>query len=179
MGNVNNVTAGKPKTAGCCYCGSGTAPTSTSTAIPTTMKNLGYLGDAGLTNSNSPTVEKVKAWGGDIVMVSSTERGDTFKFVLLETKNQDVQKAVYGDANVTTVSNETKITAKNIVAKENVWVFDMITTDDKAHRIVVPKGVISGLEDIVYADNSAVGYGVTLDALPDANGVTHFEYFAQ
>lgn len=177
MGNVNNVTTGKPKAAGWCYCGSGTAPTSASATIPTTMKDMGYLGDAGVTNSNSPTVENIKAWGGAIVMVSSTERGDTFKFVLLETTNVDVQKVVYGANNVTTASNTTTIKVNNNPSDKNVWVFDMITSNNKAHRIVIPIGILSGLEDIEYKDNGAVGYGVTISALPDSTGNTHYEYF--
>ena len=35
---------------------------------------------------------------------------------------------------------------------------------------------LTALEDITYASGSAVAYGVTLTALPDETGNTHYEY---
>ena len=37
-------------------------------------------------------------------------------------------------------------------------------------------GKISEIEDIVYSDSEAVGYGTTLECIPDSDGNTHYEY---
>lgn len=89
MSTVANVTAGKPKLGGAIYRAPiGTAlPTDTSTALNAAFKQLGYVSDDGLTNSNNAEYEDIKAWGGDIVLSTQTEKADTFKFTLLEVLN--------------------------------------------------------------------------------------------
>ena len=52
----------------------------------------------------------------------------------------------------------------------------MVLKNSVAKRIVVPCASVSAVEDIVYADNSAVGYNTTISAVPDATGDTHHEY---
>ena len=52
----------------------------------------------------------------------------------------------------------------------------MLLNGNTAKRIVAPDAVISALADVVYKDDDAVGYGVTLTCLPDSSENTHYEY---
>ena len=44
-------------------------------------------------------------------------------------------------------------------------------------RVVIPAGQVTNVNEVTYDDTSAVGYAVTLSALPDSEGNTHYEYF--
>ena len=177
--NVSNVTAGKPKVGGAIFRApvGTTLPTDASTALDAAFVNLGFVSEDGVTNSNSPESDELKAWGGDTVLNLQTAKPDTFKYTLIEALNVEVLKYVYGDDNVSgTLKTGIHIKANSSDQKESVIVVDMVLNGGTLKRIVIPKGKVSEVGDIVYKDGGAVGYETTLTALPDSNGDTHHEY---
>lgn len=183
MATVSNVSAGKPKIGGAIFVApKGTAvPTSSSTTLDTsTFKALGYVSEDGLTNGNSPSIETIKAWGGDTVLTTSSERPDTFKFTLLEILNVDVLKLVYGAANVSgDLASGITVKANNDATDEVVIVIDMVLRNNVLKRICVPSCSVTAVGDITYVDNDAVGYETTITAFPDSANNTHYEYIKQ
>lgn len=176
---ATNVTVGKPNVSGAVYRApiGTTLPTDATTALDAAFVSLGYVSEDGLSNNNELSVEATKAWGGNIVLRSLTEMNDEFSLTLIETKNADVLKAVYGDANVT-VDASNNVTV-NVIAEdpvEAVWVFELALRGGIARRIVIPDGAITSRDEITYNDSDAVGYGITISAYPDASAKTHIEY---
>lgn len=179
MSNVDNVTTGKPKVGGAIFVApmNEELPKDASSELSSKYKSMGYISEDGLTNSNSPSSENVKAWGGDIVMTSATDKPDTFKYTLIESLNPEVLKHVYGSDNVSgDIASGITIKANNNLQEGCIVVIDMILKGGILKRIVVPKAYVTAVEDISYADNKAVSYGTTISALPDADGNTHYEY---
>ena len=176
---ATNVTVGKPKVGGAVHWAplETTLPTSATASLNAAFVDLGYVSEDGLTNNNSPESDTVKAWGGDTVLSLQTDRPDTFSLTLLEAMNADVLKTVYGSDNVVAdASGNLTIKATAQDMPSGVWVFDMILKGGRAKRIVVPNGTISELGDIVYKDDEAVGYNITITDVPDTDGVYHYEY---
>lgn len=179
---ASNVTAGKPKITGAIFrapVGS-TLPTDAKTELDVAFKCLGYVSEDGVTNGNSPESEQTKAWGGDVVLSTQTEKPDTFQFKLIEAKNVDVLKMIYGDSHVTgdlDTGIKVDVTAED--PGPAAYVIDMILKDGDLKRMVIPSASISEMDDIVYNDSEPVGYDVTLTATADDTGCTHHEYIVK
>lgn len=180
MPTSSNVSTGKPRVSGAIYrAAKGTAlPTDAKTALASTYKELGYVSEDGVTNSNELDSENIKAWGGQVVLVTVTEKTDSFTFSLIESLNLDVLKAVYGDGNVTQASSGGMISVTvnaNEVA-EAVYIIDVAMANNMLKRIVIPAGKLGELGDVVYKDDEPVAYEVTINCMPDASGNNHYEY---
>ena len=174
-----NVTAAKPKIGGAVSSAvlGTTLPTNAKDTLNEAFKTLGYISEDGLTNENSPESEEVKAWGGQTVLSSQTDKKDTFKFKLIEGLNIDVLKEVYGEDNVTgTLATGITVKANASELPEHVLVIDMILKNGSVKRIVIPRGKVSEIGEIGYKDGEPVGYELTITALPDDQENNHYEY---
>lgn len=178
--NKNNVTTGKPKIGGSVFVApiGSTIPTDAVTDLAAAFKNLGYCSDDGLKNNGSRTVDKIKAWGGAVVLTTQSEKVDEYKITLIESMNPEVLKVVNGDNNVTgTIDSGLTVTSDESELADHIFVFDMILRGGILQRIVIPCGAVTNVEEVTYNDKSAVGYAITITAMPDTNGKTSYKYY--
>lgn len=179
MTNVNNVTSAKPKIGGAIFSAPlGTPlPTDATTDLNAAFKPLGYVSEDGLVNENTASTDNLKAWGGDIVDTVQTEKTDTFTYTLIESLNIDVLKEIYGKDNVSgDLTTGITIKANSKELEQHAVVVEIILKGKVLKRIVIPNGKVTEVGEISYTDSDMVGYETTLNAFPDSDGNTHYEY---
>lgn len=179
MSDAQKVTVGKPKVGGAIFKAplGVKLPENAIDDLSGEFVSLGYASDSGLVNSNSPESTNIKAWGGDTVLTTQTDKKDTFKFQLIEALNINALKAVYGEDNVSgTLETGITIKANSKEHESFVWVFDMILKGNILKRVVLPSASVSSVGDVTYADETQIGYDTTITAVPDVAGNTHYEY---
>jgi len=165
------ASVGKPNVAGAVFVApvGTTLPATATESLNSAFKNLGYVSEDGVTNTNGPEVSEIKAWGGDVILSPYSGKKDEWKLKLVSVLNPDVLAAVYGPDNVSgTLASGVTVRANSNEPPSMVWVIDMICSDGEdtaAKRVVIPNGKVSGLADIVYKDSDAVGYEITIAAL--------------
>lgn len=179
--NAANVSTGKPKAAGAIFTApyETETPTDATTALVAAFLGLGYVSEDGLVNAIETDTESIPAWGGDTVLMVNTSREETFTFTFIET-NENVLSEVYGEDNVTVgLDDEITVVHSNIDRVPRRYVFEIALTNKRVKRIVVPRAQITEVGEVTYADGEAIGYEVTIAALPDGpQGITATEYIA-
>lgn len=183
MGNESkNVSVGKPLATGAIFVApSGTAvPTDAIASLATAFKCVGYISEDGVTNAIKTETEPIKAWGGDSVLNTQTSHEETFAFKMIEANEVSLEQA-YGKGNVTKDDVTGNLTIIHNSKEKSIYVYviETILSDSKIKRVVIPSGKVIELGDVVYKDNEAIGYEVTVSAAPDSNGNTAYEYLAK
>lgn len=172
------VSTGKPKVGGAVYYGDAALvlPADAVSAIPSGMVELGYCSEDGLTDKPEITVQDIKAWGGDVVDSSETEKKETYTVTLIEGINPNVLKFVHGDDNVTgTLEGGIAVKAWKGERGYHSIIVDMVGKDTLI-RHVIPYGKIIKVGEVHYRQGEAIGYQLDIAAYPNAEGAYHLEY---
>lgn len=180
MANSAYVSTGKPNVNGAIYRAPvGTPlPTDASSTPNAAFVELGFVSEDGVTNNNTADSDVVNEWGGSPVLTLQTSKPDEWTLTLIESLNPNVLETVYGTDNVTynAVAGTIAVAANADQLAAQSYVIDMYFTGGAMKRIVIPNGSLSELGEIVYKADEAVGYELTLNALKDSSGNTHYEY---
>lgn len=132
--------------------------------------DLGYVSEDGLVEAESRDWEEIKAWQNRaIVRRLLTDNETTFAFTLIENTKAALELRHAGS----TMSTTTGVHTLEVMVPQEAfyaWGFDIIDGDEH-HRITVPKGSVTEVEDITYANGEAIGYGFTVAAYPSGTGL--------
>lgn len=177
-GITTNVTAGKPNTSGAVFTAPAgtTLPTTANGSLNSAFNDMGFVSEDGVTKSTSISTTTIKEWGGSPVLVTQDEKIISVKFKLIEYKNKKVHSFVHGSTNVTEAGGAVTIKNNSDDPGEQAIVIDMILRGNIPYRMVIPRGKITAIGDIVYKSNEAIGYDVTITTMDDDSGNSAYEY---
>lgn len=177
--NTKYINTGKPKIGGAIFTAPlGTAlPTDSTSALNSAFKCTGFVTEDGVSDNLTRSTKDIKAWGGDTVMRIQTAFGDEFKWSFLQSNDPEVLAAIFGEGNVTGTP-ETGMTLKvnSEMVPSRAWVIETVLKDGGTKRVVIPNGTPAMSGEIKYSDQDAIVYPITVGALPDEQGNTHYEY---
>jgi hypothetical protein len=181
---TNVLVPGPLVTGGVLVAPTGTAlPVDEAAALNAAFTALGFITDDGVENADSIDTDVVRAWGGVIIATTQSSRTATFAFTMAEYFNADVNKLVWGDANVQTVAPTASSGTKFKVSASayartpfKSFVFEMNGDGAAKSRIVVPRARVTDMENRTFVHTAVTGRGVTLTAFPDAAGNSYYEY---
>lgn len=147
------------------------APTGTAGALNAAFKDLGYIGEDGVTETQpgSGDVERIKAWqGGATVRTIRTPSEDlpTWSFVLLETKKEVVELYYRTSVTQTATEGSYEVDAENQDSGHS-FVIDVVDGSE-LERVHIPRGFVSEVGDKVYANGEPIGYEVTIEGERDS-----------
>lgn len=145
-----------------------------SVALDNAFTGNEYVSEDGLTLAPSKSTADIKDWSGATVRKVLESFDGTLAWTMIST-NANAMKIAFGEENVTTEvatlthGNQVRAALGADLPDVKSWVF-LMKDGDARIVIVVPKGQITELQDVTFAANSAVGWGVTLATYPDDSG---------
>ena len=153
------------------------APASSSAALAAAFKDLGYVSDAGVTESRPRSTNEIRAWqGGTLVRQMITSGSLTFHFVLIETKLETVE-LFYGTSVTQTAPEGSFPIIPTSTGGRQVFVVDVIDGAELI-RTFIPQGEVTEVGDMVFVNSDPIGYDCTVTAYPDATLGANAKVFA-
>lgn len=167
--NTKNVSVGKGVAGGYMFVAptGTTLPTDNSTELDAAYLNVGYLGDDGITFSDSSETDSFFDLNGDTIETSNGSIEKSFTVTLREIK-KDSLALIYGSNNVTDQTGKLTAHDKGPNDASYVVVFELLLKNGRKWRRVGPQCKLGELGDmnVVYSD--LVGREITMSVLKDA-----------
>lgn len=156
----------------------GTAlPTAVNSTLDPAMKDLGWIGEDGVTRTFGGAADRevIRGWQNNgVVMVirTPTEDNPTVTFVCLETKKEVIEFAL--ETTVTASATDGKyIFDAEKIPTSRVLVLDVVD-GTRIRRTAVPKAVRTEIGDQVFAYGEPIGWELTVECERDTTLGGHF-----
>jgi hypothetical protein len=152
-----------------------TAPTAPDTAPAVGWLELGWLGEDGVTETREVDTDTKRAWqGGTVVRTVRTSDTRRFSVVALET-NVVTAGLIRPGSTPSTTAGVTTTPVKSYVGQDvRAWIIDTFTADIETRKVIT-RGEVVEIGDVVYQNAEITAYELTIECLPDTNGVLYTE----
>ncbi|MBJ8342777.1 IPT/TIG domain-containing protein [Antrihabitans sp. YC3-6] len=154
-----------------------TAPTDAIASLSNLFKDHGYVGESGIVNSASRDVQKKKSFGGATVATLQNDYTETYQVTLLEDKNAETLRTVFGDSNVEVDEDgfPIKVRHNKSILPKSFYVVDTIDGEGMLQRDLIEIGQVTTVGDITKVHTDTVEYTLTIECFENADGDTVVE----
>ncbi|MBT2266454.1 phage tail tube protein [Rhodococcus erythropolis] len=145
-----------------------TLPTGATTALSAAYEYQGGNSEAGYTNKQERTSQKIRDHDGEVVANLQSEYTETFTIEVIESRNTPTLKTIYGDDNVTITpatsssGEEVLVRHNEVVLPRSVFVFDTVYGKGK-RRQCIPLGQVTEVGDVTFVSKDIVKYPLTIE----------------
>lgn len=148
----------------------GTAvPTSPTDPLPVAWREMGWISEEGLTESPNDTTKEIKAWqNGTTVRRLITGSTYNFKFKAIET-NALTLETYHKGSSIGTAGGVSTLEVLGASAQRWMFAFDLVD-GDKHLRVVLQDAEVTERGPVVYKNDEAIGYEMTVTSYPVENG---------
>jgi hypothetical protein len=160
----------------------GTAlPTDATTALAAAFKNLGYVGADGITPARDVSTDNVTDMNGANLRTIQTDFSKSYSAPMLEVRNEDLARSVFGTANVTitaattTAGRRIAVVDKGRVADKGVMVIETFDGLAKQRR-VLPIAQPTSVEEGALVGTAVQQFTLTWSCYPDSTGAYEYKY---
>lgn len=163
----------------------GTAlPTDATTALasgPTGFKNLGYVGSDGISPSRDVSTDNVTDMNGATLRTVQTDFAKSYSAPMLQVRNADLNRAIFGTANVTvtaattTAGTKTAVVDRGRVSDLGVLVIETFDGLGKQRR-VLPQAQVTAVEEGALVGTAVQQFTLTWSCYPDSSGAYEYKY---
>ena len=157
-------------------------PTNSTTALASAYVNLGYVGEDGVAPAREISLDPVRDSNGAKLLDIQTEFSKTYTATLLQVRNPDLNKAIFGASNVTTTAadatfgNRLAVIDVGLLSTPGILVLDSRYGAGR-HRRVMPYVQITSVEEAALVGRSVRSFAITFSLSPDpATGAYDFLY---
>lgn len=157
----------------------GTAlPTSLSSALSSTWKQVGDVSDAGITLALNKSTTNLKNWANVIKRVVLTDHSETVQSPIMDTTEESL-KTVVGSNNVTKANGVVKVNLSDEqLPPPEAYIWLMKDGDDMM-AVGCSKGQITAVDNVSFTPGNAINWTPTITALGDEGMVLIMEEGAQ
>jgi hypothetical protein len=144
-----------------------TAPTDYATALNAAFKDLGYLGEDGVSITPNEASKKLKAWqNGQTVKTIRKGEDITVAFELIELRSEDAQKAYWGEG-ATVASGGLTVTVTDLSGSTPIMLVVEAHDGDVGTRYFFPKATLSERGTISLLSDNYQAMPVTFECAKD------------
>ena len=178
--NADEIVFARPQASGVFFSAPiSTTPPTTAAAALTGFNNLGYVSDAGIVQTIDRTNTILKDMGASNVKVLEQSKDVHYTLTPLQL-SQYLLEEMLGTDNVTLDNGVVSAAVLNEnPLPDRVYVFDMLLSDMRKMRVVIPRGHVTATGDMTFNAGVVTNSELTIEALKDTAGNKAYYYYAE